>query len=290
MVDAAELRRRCAEEIDALPGGGYFQGRSWLRAAFLALPREAFVPDLVWSGTAGKDGSHPVLDRTRRPERWLKAVYRPLTALITQVADGAVRPEDGPTTAPFTSSLSCAAVTVDMLHHLDPRPGDRVLEIGTGTGYSTALLAARVGAGNVVSVEIDEEIAGRAAANLHALGIRPRLVVGDGELGHAEGAPYDRILSTVAVRRVPPAWPEQLRAGGVLLTPLDTPYGHAALCRMVGDGRGGAAGRLVKGVFFMVARGQREQPTFRESGWPLYPQHEIAVDAAGQRVRVLPGP
>lgn len=120
-VDSLDLRRRCAKEI--AQRYGYFDGRMWLREAFESVPRELFVPDLVWWPHKGQDGRYPVLDRARRPEQWLEAVYRPRAALITQIADGAVKPEDGPTDSnDFTSSISCPAVVVNMLRHLDPQP------------------------------------------------------------------------------------------------------------------------------------------------------------------------
>ncbi|MFH8407487.1 methyltransferase domain-containing protein [Streptomyces sp. NPDC018019] len=284
MVDAASLRRACAAAIDGYDGG-YFHGRDWLRAAFLEVPREHFVPDRVWWPNP-QDGRYPVLDRTERPRQWLKAVYRPLTALITQIDDGRVRPEDGPAAAGgcFTSSLSCSAVIVDMLHHLDPQPLDKVLEIGTGSGYTTALLARRVGAANIVTVEIDDELARRAAGNLTALRLAPHTVVGDGEAGYAEAAPYDRILSTAAVRHVPAAWPRQVRPGGVIVTPLDTPYHTDALLRLVCDGHGNATGHLVKAVSFMKTRAQRPRRSYGELGWPGWSEHRVTVGADGQRI------
>ncbi|MEU7159683.1 protein-L-isoaspartate(D-aspartate) O-methyltransferase, partial [Streptomyces chrestomyceticus] len=117
----AVLREECAAGISRY---GYFDDQEWLRDAFLAVPREHFVPRRVWLPKTGEDGRYPVLDREEQPEQWLRAVYRPLAALITQIADGAVRIEDGPTSnSDFTSSISCPAVVVNMLRHLDPQPG-----------------------------------------------------------------------------------------------------------------------------------------------------------------------
>ncbi|MEU7040017.1 rRNA adenine N-6-methyltransferase family protein [Streptomyces varsoviensis] len=267
-MDAAGLRARCAADIEARGDGAYFSGQPWLREAFLAVPREEFVPERVWWAHPRTDGLYHVIDRADRPRSWLKAVYLPLAALITQIADGRIRPEDGPTArADFTSSLSCPAVVVDMLHHLDLHPGDRVLEVGTGSGYNTALLTRR--AGRVVSVEIDPRLAARAAATLHRPGHAPQPLVmcADGEQGHAAGSPYDRILSTAAVRAIPPAWPRQARTGGVIVTPLATPFASDALCRLECDGRGGATGTLIKSVRFMKTRGQRAEVPFAALGW-----------------------
>ncbi|MDB4973678.1 MAG: putative L-isoaspartate O-methyltransferase [Myxococcaceae bacterium] len=98
------------------------------------------------------------------------------------------------------------------------RPGQRVLEIGTGCGYQTAVLAA-TGA-EVYSVEILEPLARKAAARLRALGVSAHLSVGDGHRGLPEHAPYEAILVTAAPQTVPPALIEQLAVGGRLIIPV----------------------------------------------------------------------
>ncbi|WP_225986965.1 methyltransferase domain-containing protein [Streptomyces spectabilis] len=220
-----------------------------------------------------------------RPRQWLRAVYRTRSSLITQIADGEV-PPDGPTgCADFTGSISCPAVVVNMLHHLDPQPGERILEIGTGTGYNTPLLAERVGAFNVTSIEIDETLAERAATALHAPGPAPYLVVGEGEEGYPPGARYDRMISTAAVRQVPQAWIDQVRPGGVILTPLDSPFQCDGLALLVADGDGGANGAFVGAVDFMKTRGQREPRSYAELGWPTWAEHRVTVEEGRQRIR-----
>ncbi|MGA4844111.1 methyltransferase domain-containing protein [Streptomyces sp. G45] len=282
---AERLRAECAEEIDRLGTG--FRERPWLREAFLAVPREVFVPDRVWwPHRSAEDGLFPLLDRGLRPRQWLRSVYRARVPLITQIADGAVLP-DGPTDrTDFTGSISCPAVVVSMLRHLDPQPGERILEIGTGTGYGTALLARRVGAGAVTSVEIDKALATHAGVALRAVGCAPRLVVGDGEGGHPPGAPYDRVIATAAFRRLPQALLDQLRPGGVLLAPLDTPFGCDGLARLTADGHGRAHGRFVGAVDFMKVRGQRDRPTsYAELGWPTWGDYRVTVEHGHQHIR-----
>ncbi|GGP78352.1 methyltransferase domain-containing protein [Streptomyces melanogenes] len=290
---AAELRAQCAAEIDARTEG-HFNGRPWLREAFLTVPREHFVPDQIWWPTPRDDGLHHVIDRRERPRAWLKGVYRPRASLITQVADGAVRPEDGPTDAPFTSAVSCSAVVVDMLHYLDPAPADVAVEIGTGSGYSTALLAQRVPPENVVTVEIDTELAARARESLAGLGLRPTVIAGDGELGYPSRAPYTRIISTAAVREIPQAWLDQAAPGAVVVTPLFGPFGHDALLRLIADGQGGGEGRLVNGVAFMKVRGQRAERSFEKLGWPTvngpwppYGDYRVTVRDGRQKIQVI---
>src|SRR5271155_4520569 len=102
------------------------------------------------------------------------------------------------------SSSSQPAIMARMLEQLDVRPGHRVLEIGTGSGYNAALLAQFVGeTGAVVSVDIDVDLVEDARARL------------------AERAPYDRIIAAVGAWDIPRAWVTQLASDGRLVMPLD---------------------------------------------------------------------
>ncbi|MEV0604516.1 methyltransferase domain-containing protein [Streptomyces sp. NPDC050315] len=280
---AEEQRRQCADELDA-----HFHGQTWLRESFLAVPREHFVPDRVWWPQRGDDDLYPLMDRTRRPRQWVKAIYRPGAPLITQIDDGAVAPDAPASSDAFTSSISCARVVVTMLRHLDPQPGQTVLEIGTGTGYNTALLCHRLGDQAVTSIEVDAGLAATAAHHLKALGLHPHLVTGDGTEGHAARAPYDRLLSTACVQRVPTAWIQQVRAGGRILTPLTTPLGTDALLSLTTDGAGGATGHLLTAVNFMLLRSQRERRPWKELGWPRLADFHVRIDHDGQHIGVPP--
>ncbi|TDC61969.1 methyltransferase, FxLD system [Streptomyces hainanensis] len=121
-------------------------------------------------------------------------------------------------------SISCASqpgVVALMLDQLDVRPGDRVLELGAGSGYNAALLAHLVGeAGHVITLDVDDDLVEGARAHLAAAGISDvRVVTRDGALGYVEGAPYERIIATVGAHGVPHAWLRQLAPGGRLLVP-----------------------------------------------------------------------
>ena len=160
--------------------------------AFRAVPRHMFVPE-VDSETAYSD-----------------------THIVTRQQD------DLP-----ISSCSQPSITAIMLEMLDLQPGQRVLEVGAGTGYAAALMAHLVGeTGQVVTLDLDEDIVNDARAHLKAAGIdHVQVICGDGALGWEEAAPYDRVVLTVGASDIAPAWREQLRPGGRMVLPLQfTPF------------------------------------------------------------------
>jgi len=119
----------------------------------------------------------------------------------------------------FDKTISQPFIAALMTDLLDIRPTDRALEIGTGLGFQTAILAEL--ADQVWSVEIVEEFAAIAAPRLHELGYANANVrVGDGSRGWPEQAPFDVILVAAAARQLPPALVEQLAVGGRIVLPL----------------------------------------------------------------------
>ena len=126
---------------------------------------------------------------------------------------------DTPLPIGFDKTISQPFMVALMTDLLELRETDTVLEIGTGLGYQTAILAEL--AGHVWSVEIIEEFANHAEALLHALGYdKVGIRVGDGSRGWPEHAPFDKVLVSVAAERPPPALIEQLKDGGRLVLPL----------------------------------------------------------------------
>jgi protein-L-isoaspartate(D-aspartate) O-methyltransferase len=121
------------------------------------------------------------------------------------------------------SSSSQPSIMAIMLDQLGVERGQRVLEIGAGTGFNAALLRHVVGEhGKVTSVDLDSDTVERARDNLDAAGCADVLVVtGDGALGYEKRAPYHRIIATVGVWDLAPAWLEQLAPNGRIVVPLD---------------------------------------------------------------------
>lgn len=119
-------------------------------------------------------------------------------------------------------TISQPYIVALMLELLQLEPGSRVLEIGTGSGYQTALLAKL--AGHVYSMERHAELAEQAAQTLSRLGLtNVSVVTGDGSRGLAEHAPYDAIVVAAAAAEIPPALFEQLREGGRMIIPVGHP-------------------------------------------------------------------
>ncbi|MFN2496335.1 MAG: methyltransferase domain-containing protein [Pseudonocardiaceae bacterium] len=236
---------------------------SW-RPAFAATPRELFVPDrALW---VHDDHAKTPIDRDTDPQTWMRAVYSN-DYIVTQVDDGA---PDGE--GEYTSSTSMPSIMLAMLNHLDTHQGHRVLEIGTGTGYNAALLAHRLGADNVVSIEIDPEIAQQARTNLATAGHHVTVITADGAAGHPPAAPYDRIIATCSVQTVPWAWVAQTRPGGVIVTPWGPPMANDHLLRL-DVGPDSATGTIVDSVGFMRLRAQRWHVTDEPDDFPDIATH-----------------
>jgi len=130
--------------------------------------------------------------------------------------------EDHPLPIGEGQTISQPYIVAAMLERLAIQPSDRVLEVGTGSGYVTALLSELCA--HVFSVERYASLADSAEANLPRLGFRNVTIkVGDGRLGWSEHAPFDAILVSAATAEVPPALFEQLKDGGRLMIPVGSP-------------------------------------------------------------------
>lgn len=150
-------------------------------------------------------------------------------------------------------TISQPFVVALMTQLLDPRAGDVVLEVGTGSGYQAAVLAALVT--KVYTVELDEGLAEAARARLLRLGFaNVEVRAGDGTLGWPEAAPFDGVIVTAATPEIPPALLEQLREGRHFVAPLG-PHGLTqSLTRVTKLAGGRVARRAFLEVEFVPLR------------------------------------
>jgi protein-L-isoaspartate O-methyltransferase len=234
------------------------------RELIAEVPRDPFIPETIW---VDSDAGHPqsgfvALSQQDDPQRWreLVAANEPV---ITQVDEG--HTAAGDTGWSPSSSCSKPSIVADMLTALDVRPGHTVLEIGTGTGWNTALLCRRVGTrGRVISSEIDPVIATTARASLTRVGYSPLVITADGAEGYLDGASYDRLVATASVREiVPRAWLEQTRPGSVpgsvIVTPWGTDYCNGVMLTLHVAADRTATGRFSGDLAFMRLRSHRRR-------------------------------
>ncbi|MFF3525224.1 methyltransferase, FxLD system [Streptomyces sp. F41] len=180
---AAQLRNALVDEIKS-------DGRVRTPAvenALRSVPRHLFVPDAT-----------------------LEAAYANNVVDIKLDTDG--------------TSISCASqpgIVALMLDQLDAQPGERILELGAGSGYNAALIGHLVGpGGHVTTIDVDDDLVEGARRHLAAAGVtNVESITRDGALGHPDGAPYDRIIATVGAHGIPHAWLDQLAPTGRLVTP-----------------------------------------------------------------------
>ncbi|MFJ9429508.1 ATP-grasp peptide maturase system methyltransferase [Streptomyces sp. NPDC101490] len=254
MTDPASERSRMAT---SLVDEGVLKS-PWLRAAVETVSRERFLHPGVFldEGRTWR----PVAAADTDPDEWLKIAYS--VATLTTQLDGHLTADqaDEPVVGVPTSSSTDPATVVGMIEALDLTAEHSVLEIGTGTGYSTALMCHYLGEDDVTTVEVDSQVAARADAALEAVGFSTWTVRGDGLLGHPYRAPYDRVIATCAVRRIPYAWIRQTKPGGIILGTVGSwPWGTGLAKVTVGDD-GTAEGAIIGRSSFMQARAQAVVP------------------------------
>lgn len=241
-LDPAEeerARERLAEMADQFGEEGDLRTAEW-RDVFLATWRHPYVPAYYPS----TDGPPILCIGPEDRATWLEAVYSNQT-LVTKVQPVPLSHVFRPATRLVNASSSTLpSLILRMLEDLDVRDGHRVLEIGTGSGYNCALLCQRLGSECVTSVDIDPELVDLAVERLGANGYTPTLAVADGAEGYPANAPYDRIISTCAVRTIPAAWLRQAAPGAVILTDVHGNIG-GTLVRLTMDSAGTATGRFV---------------------------------------------
>ena len=189
-------------------------------------------------------------DRTELSPRVLGAIARvPRHEFVPEELQSRAY-QDGPLPIGYGQTISQPFVVALMTDLAEVGETSRVLEIGTGCGYQTALLAEL--AAEVFTIEIVPELAAAARARLQRLGYtRVRARVGDGYLGWPEEAPFDAIVVTAASPVVPPPLVAQLSPGGRLVIPVGRAYQSQELLRIVKDAAGMVHEQVVLPVAFV---------------------------------------
>jgi protein-L-isoaspartate(D-aspartate) O-methyltransferase len=241
-----------------------------VRDAFLATPRHRFIDSYF----ERVDGAWIQVNSTdRSAQQWLETIYSDCILVTSYTPTGW-----------FQSSSSQPTVMATMLEHLDVQPGQKILEIGTGTGYNAALLSFLTGSpSQVTSIEIDPDLVAQAILNIeHVVGPGALILAGDGNLGVPFNAPYDRIIATASVPKVPQAWIDQLALGGKLVCILQSgqpPVGGILVAERIAEGE--VTGHIVARASFIPMRSQAQgsAPNFhkvfqgeRYASFPLDPQ------------------
>jgi len=129
---------------------------------------------------------------------------------------------DEPLPIGYGQTISQPFIVAFMTEQLNPKPTDRILEIGTGSGYQAAILSRLVA--EVYTIEIIEPLAKRAEADLRRLGfLNVKVLAGDGYKGWPEHAPFDSVIVTCAPNHIPQALIDQLQDGGRMIIPIGSP-------------------------------------------------------------------
>jgi protein-L-isoaspartate(D-aspartate) O-methyltransferase len=181
---------------------------------------------MVDSQLLGRDIRNPaVLDAMRRVPRH--------EFVPDELRDRAY--EDGPLPIGSGQTISQPYIVAYMTQAIEPASTDRVLEIGTGSGYQTAVLSELVK--EIYTIEIVPELAARSKALLSRLGYRNiHAREGDGYVGWPDAAPFDKIIVTAAPENIPQALVEQLKVGGIMAVPVGRGSQMMTIVRRTSEG------------------------------------------------------
>lgn len=217
------------------------------------VPRHLLVPRWWVPGPDGKVVQNGPADEAA----WMRAAYSDRT-LVTRIgglhADHAT-PGDRPRGWP-TSSSTMPSLVLRMFGHARIHPGLNVLDVGTGTGYGTALLCSLLGDAHVTSVDVDNYLTTVATERIAEIGYKPRILTVDAT-GPLPGM-FDRIVATVSVKPIPAGWLAALKPGGRLVTTL-THMSVIVVADKTDDG--GAVGHTARDwAMFMRTRDGADYP------------------------------
>jgi protein-L-isoaspartate O-methyltransferase len=235
--------------------------------AFFAVPRHAFIPRYRVGGT----------------KRWFDVGPDNLRDHLGRLYNDGGLFLLGEDTDEVISTSSQPSVVLRSLDLLQPRPGQRVFELGTGSGWNAALLAHRIRpGGHVYTVELIPELAHRAAAMLATLGItNVTVMAGDGGDGYEDGAPFDLVTFTAGTYDLPRHFYDQTKDGALLLVPIKNDGGGDTtfLLRRVSD-HFESLESMPTGWISVRGKYQFERATPRDveslPGWDSLEQREIS--------------
>ncbi len=250
------------------------------RAVFKRVPRHPFLPAFYLADSSDDRIVWRWVQADAAPE-WLDLVYRNETYVIRLDPTTMEAVEGGWRGRP-TSSCPRPSLIARMLKALEVRDGQRVLEIGTGSGYQAALLSERLGSQHVTTIDLDPALASTARQRLGGCGYTPTVVTADGAEGYAPNAPYDRIIATCAVTWFPSAWLTQTRPGGRIVANLRGEFG-GALVRLAVAENGTANGRFLPhwGGFMALRHDPDRYP-------PSTPPERDTVAAVERQTEIYP--
>lgn len=232
--------------VNGLVGAGALVDMAW-RDVFEQVPRHVFVP-AFFEPSAQHPGRWRAVSEAGDRAAWLRAVYRD-AELVTQLDGfrdpGATQQQDE-VAGVATASSTAPGVLARMLSALDVRDRHRALVVGTGTGYSTALVVARLARYLVAAIEYEAVLTARARAALESVDLRPVLFPGDaGTMNVGRDDSYDRLLATCAFPGVPVRWLRAVAPDGLIVMPWWRPMGGGLMLAVRrGPGRS-AHGRLL---------------------------------------------
>ncbi|MFO7881920.1 MAG: protein-L-isoaspartate O-methyltransferase [Kosmotogaceae bacterium] len=156
------------------------------------------------------------------------------------------------------STSTQPSLVVEMIQALDLSGDEHVMDIGTGTGYGTALLSYILVKGKVVSIDYDKELSHEAKKNFQSLGLRnSMLICKDGFEGAEEYAPYDCIIAMVASGTIPPNWFRQLKDDGVMVFPLVVDRFYTPVMRFRKRNDKELTGEKLSDAVFMAMKGHQ---------------------------------
>ena len=225
----------------ALAGDEYAQARQQMVAAIEQDVRETSL----------------YLDREALDPRVMTAIARVPRHEFVPATQRRHAYDNRPLSIGFGQTISQPYIVALMSDLIKPRPGDSVLELGTGSGYQAAMLAELTG--HVYSIEIIEELGEQAAGRLSRLGYdNVTTRIGDGYYGWEEHAPFDAIVVTAAASHVPPPLVAQLKPGGRMVIPVGSRFLTQQLVLIEKDPGGQLITRQILPVMFVPLTGEHD--------------------------------